>query len=246
MIGLPLMSNSAQNFPPRRLPSAPPKPVSGFPAIKKPAPAVSTTAPVNTQKVNKTEESFTNESIFSSMQRVLTVNEQPFFRWFQRVFIALIVMSIFILCVAFFVKAPFELAGITIAISWAIVLLIALPEAIIPFKKTKFDLTAETVKVGRTKATPISDLTVAHLDASSKNIRLWLGFTEKNGFWVPVKSSRFRMKQEDLLALRTVIPETSVSNNVPVLDLREPKIKNTPISKDQLISYIESFVSGDR
>ncbi len=242
MIGLP-MSNSAQNFPPRRLPSAPPKPVTGFPGIRKSTPAP---APVGSQDDHHNEESFANESIFSSMQRVLTVNEQPFFRWFQRVFIALIIMSIFILSVAFFVKAPWELAGITVAISWGIVLLIALPEAIIPFKKTKFDLTAGTVKVGRAKATPISDLTVAQLDASSKNIRLWLGFNEKNGFWVPVKSSRFRMKQEDLLALRTVIPETSVSDEVATLDLREPKIKKSPISKEQLVSYIESFVAGDR
>lgn len=247
------MSPDSPNFPSRGLPVGPPKfslPPT-VPKLNQPNPKSldtgvphppQATHPINHAPAPTIEDAYVDESIFNDAPRVLTVNEQPFFRWFKRVFLALIVMTIFIAGVTLYFKATWEIAVITTAVAWAIVLLFALPDAIMPYKKTQIDLTAKTVKVGRKKPQPLSDLHVALLDARGRNIRVWLGFNKQQGFWVPLKSSKFRMKHEDLLALRATIPSTDIAENVELVEVNR-KVKNTPISKTQLSQYIESLIN---
>ena len=250
------------NFPPRKLPSQPPKMLNAQPpkmgslpqnqpVLNPQSEQVKTTSMRETNQISQPkpfapafqdEEVYVDDEMFNSIPQLLKVNEQPFFRWFRRVFLALIVMSIFIGGVGWFVKAPIELIGVVVLISWSIVILFALPEAIVPYKKTTIDLVGGQVRVGRTKQRPLSDITSALLDKTNKNVRVWLGFDKKDGFWVPLKSTKFRMKHEDLLALRATIPQTKIDMNVPEINVDVKKLKKEPISKQQLVNYIETLI----
>lgn len=206
----------------------------------------------NTGKGNKSNgvaDSFTDvfqdeTDFFGDVPRTLTVNEQPFFRWFKRVSLALIITSVFLLAVTLLVKAPLEVGLTTIAAVWVIVLAFSLPEALIPFKKTKFDLTDNTVRVGQKKPVPISDIKHALFTTKKKNSKLWLGFDNKNGFFVPIKSSKFVMKKEDLLALRTVVPHTSVTpfGNMANLDTLEGNVNKAEVTQQEIVEHIEKLI----
>lgn len=242
------MSNVPPNLPAKRLPSAPPKigdvrSPAARPPVTQQTPAPSLNTRPGPRLSASPEDAYVDLGMFQDIPRVLTVNEQPFYRWFRRVFLALIAMSAFIFGVSWFVKAPIELAGGAILISWAIVIIIALPDAIMPYKKTKFDLSKKTVKIGSAKPASISEINEAYLEVKGKNKRAWFGLGPKQGFWVPLTSSKFSMKHEDLLALRTVIPETQISNDIPHADLDERKVKKTQVSKNQVAEFIENLIA---
>lgn len=225
---------------PDREDSALPKPIKrGLPQLPDVKPHV---APGQVNSHSFTDV-FDDEGFFEDVPRTLTVNDQPFFRWFKRVSVALIVTSLFLLAVTFFVKAPLEMGLIAIAAVWIVVLAFSLPEAIIPYKKTKFDLSDNTVKVGQKKPVPLSDIKVGAMTVKNKNVKLWLGFSEKNGFTVPLRSSKFAMKKADLLALRTIIPHTHITpfgNDVEW----DSNVKNKEVTQNQIVEYVETLIGS--
>lgn len=238
------MSSLPPNLPAKKLPSVPPKiGAASSPFAKPTIPPVTLNTHPGPRLQASPEDAYVDLGMFQDTPRVLTVNEQPFYRWFRRVFLALIAMSLFLFGVSFVVNAPIELAGGAILISWAIVILIALPDAIMPYKKTKFDLTAKTVKIGSAKPQPISNIAGADLEIKGKNKRVWFAIDAKKGFWVPLTSSKFSMKHEDLLALRTIIPETTIPNNVATVETETTKLKKTPVSKNQLAEFLENLIA---
>lgn len=198
-----------------------------------------TTGTMNVQSFTDVFDS--DEAFFEDVPRTLTVNDQPFFRWFKRVSLALIVTSLFLLAVTFFVKAPLEMGFTAVAAVWVVVLAFSLPDAIIPYKKTRFDLSTNTVRVGQKKPVPLSDIKVGMMTVKGKNVKLWLGFSEKNGFTVPLRSSKFAMKRADLLALRTVIPHTHITpfgNDVEW----DKNVKNKEVTQNQIVEYVETLM----
>lgn len=235
-------SNGAKKS--RRRLIKPPKPVKGSKKVLKDA-AISEP---NNGKVTQlsasdfeTNDVTTDEPLFGNIPRTLTVNEQPFVRWLQRVALALAITSLFVLSVSWYVQAPIELALGAVASVWVVILAITAPEAIIPYKKTRFDLTDNTVRVGQKKPRPISEISEANLNTDKKNVKLWLSFNDKkDGFFVPLQSSKITMKREDLLALRTIVPHTSISGQEASeeIDFNE-KAKDVPISQPNLIDFIE-------
>jgi hypothetical protein len=191
---------------------------------------------------NDSDDVFGNtDSFFENVPRTLTVNEQPFFRWFKRVVLALVITSLFVLGVSFYVKAPLELSIGAVASVWVVILAITAPEAIIPYKKTRFNLTDNTVRVGQKKPRPISEIKNASLNTDKKNVKLWLSFDDKkDGFFVPLQSSKITMKREDLLALRTIIPHTSISEEASNVEIDfTQKAKEVTITEPDLIDFIE-------
>lgn len=193
---------------------------------------------------NEDDGTFDSESdVFEDVPRTLVVNEQPFFRWLQRVALALLVASIFTVVISVLSKVPLEFALISVASVWIIILAITAPEAIIPYKKTTFNIAEDTVRVGQKKPRPLSEITRGSLTMNEKNAKLWLSFNEneKDGFFVPLKSNKFSMKYEDLLALRTIVPHTSLK------ELQEPapvEGKSLPISKGSLEDLIEDMIDN--
>lgn len=187
-----------------------------------------------------------DEPFFGDVPRTLTVNEQPFFRWLKRVALALIITSVFVVAVSFYVKAPLELSIAAVGSVWVVILAITAPDAIIPYKKTRFNLTDNTVRVGQKKPRPIAEIQDANLNTDKKNVKLWLSFADKkDGFFVPLKSSKITMKREDLLALRTIIPHTSISEADGVKEINfEEKAKDVPVSQPVLTSFIEQKIDS--
>lgn len=196
---------------------------------------------------NQSIEHFTNvfndkNTFFEDVPRVLTVNEQPFYRWFKRAFLSLSITTVFLLGVTFAVGAPLEIGLTSIAAVWILVLAFALPDAIIPFKKTRFDLTKNTVRVGQNKPRPISDIKTGLFTQKKRNSTLWLGFNEKDGFSAPLTSNKVTMKKADLLALRTIISKTSITP-YGVVDLSGDKNK-VEVTQQAIVEYIEKLILG--
>lgn len=186
----------------------------------------------------------TTSPMFDNVPRALVVNEQPFFRWLKRVFLAIIVASAFVMAVTWFVKAPLEIGLWAVLAVWIAILAYTAPEAIIPYKKTRFDLSDNTFRVGQKNPLPLENITNAYLFSDSKNIKLWLSInsSQKQGFYVPLKSSKFSMKREDLLALRTVIPYTTIEADNGVKVNLSSKNKRVPVSQKSILDLIEDLI----
>lgn len=186
----------------------------------------------------------TASPMFDNIPRALVVNEQPFFRWLKRVFLAIIVASAFVLAVTWFVKAPLEIGLWAVLAVWVAILAITAPEAIIPYKKTRFDLSDKTFRVGQKAPAPLDNITNAYITSDNKNIKLWLSVnsSQKQGFFVPLKSNKFSMKREDLLALRTIIPYTQIEKDNGAKVNLDEKNKKVPVSQESILNIIEDLI----
>lgn len=182
--------------------------------------------------------------MFENIPRTLTVNEQPFLRWLKRVFLAILIASLFVIGVTWVVKAPMQVGLWAVAAVWIAILAYTAPEAIIPYKKTRFDLSNNTFRVGQKPPAPLQEITNAYLTSDKNNIKIWLSVNSsaKQGFYVPLKSNKFSMKPEDLLALRTVIPYTSIIEDDGTKVLLEEKNKKVPVSQKSVLRIIEELL----